>query len=238
MYKEILSKMKFEESEHSEYSYASEMGYCQRKTWYKRKGNPFYHNFATEVNFAQGNAIHDLVQSIFETRIAPMLGFRAIREVRINNMYIHGFIDVLLVNKDEIRIIEIKTTKTLPDKPYPHHINQLNTYMQPYIANQDKHHKKVTGTLFYIEKAVVYGNSPQREFNIEYNEDMFIETMQKAEELNEALENNILPPAEALINRNYWECRLCTYFVKCRKAGRDAIDLTINTTPEKDLVVN
>ncbi len=225
MYKEVLRNIEFEENDHSNFSYASEGDYCQRKLWYKRKGYPSFHNFPTEVNFKQGNAIHDLLQTLFETKIAPELGLIAHREVRINNEYIHGFIDVFMVNDKEIHIIEIKTTKTLPDAPYPHHVTQLNTYMQPYIANQNKHHKKVIGTLFYIEKAIIYGNSPQKEFNIEYSEDMFLRTMQRAEELKGALENNIVPPAEAMINKNYWECKLCSFYTMCRKTGKEATPL-------------
>lgn len=227
MYKEVIQNMSFEENSHSDHSYASEMGYCQRKTFYKRTGKPSYHNFPTEVNFKQGNAIHDLVQTLFEEKIAPTLGFRAIREVRINNEYIHGFIDVFMVNDKEIHIIEIKTAKSLPDYPYKHHISQLNTYMQPYVANADKHHKKVIGTLFYIEKAIIYGNSPQKEFTLKYDNDLFLDTMKKAEEMEEAIKNNILPPAEALINKTYWECKLCSYFTLCRASGREAKDLTV-----------
>lgn len=222
MFKEIIKNIKFKENEHSEYSYASETEFCERKLFYKRMGNKSYHDFSTAVNFAQGNAIHDLVQTLFEQQIAPQLHMRAIREVRINNEVIHGFIDVFLVNDKTIHLIELKTTKELPKKPMAHHVAQLNTYMQPYVANQDKHHKEVKGTLFYIEKAILNGNSPQAEFDIEFDEDLYINTMMRANEVKEYIARNELPPAEALITKSYWECRYCSYFSMCRKAGREA----------------
>ena len=113
----------------------------------------------------------------------------------------------------------------MPDKPLAHHVAQINTYMQPYVINQNKHKKNVKGTLFYIEKAIIYGNSPQKEFEITFDETLFTNTMVRAGELKESLEHNILPPAEALVNKNYWECKLCSYFTKCRAIGKDAVDM-------------
>lgn len=229
LFEKIVKDVIFKEQEHSDHSYASEMGYCERKLWYKRMGYPSSHNFSTAVNFAQGTAIHELIQGMFETYVAPKLGFRAFKEIRINIGNIHGFLDMMLVNKDEIHIIEIKTTKMLPNEPLPHHIRQLNTYLAPYILNQDKHHKAVRGTLYYVEKAIMYGNSPQREFDVQFDKALYDETMEKADRLEHALKYNILPPADALINKNYWECRLCSFFTACRNAGRDPVDMSGET---------
>ncbi len=225
MYKEILSKINFDEREHSDNSYASEMEFCQRKTFYKFIGVPFQHNFSTEINFAQGNALHELLQETFITKIAPMLGFRAVKEVRIINQYIHGYIDLMMVNNEEIDIIEIKTTKQLPKEPMAHHISQLNIYMQPYVANQDKNHKKVKGILFYIEKAQIWGNSPQAEFVIDFNQELYDRAMSRAMEIQEAIKDRILPPAEAKLNGNSWECKYCSAFMLCKKAGVNSKEL-------------
>lgn len=226
MFKEAIQNIKFEENGHSSFNYASETDYCIRKTWYKRMGYKSYHNLPTEINFTQGRAIHDLFQRLFIEEIAPALGYdNAYIEVRSNSERIHGFIDVFLSNDNEIHLIELKTTAKLPDKPLSHHITQLNTYMKAYVDNQHKHGKKVRGSLYYIEKAVVYGNSPQAEFEIEYSEDLYDETTARAFTIDEAVYANVMPPAEALINKQYWECKYCYFFKPCREAGREAQEI-------------
>jgi len=219
MFIEKISKTMFRENEHSDYTYASESDYCMRKTFYKRTGLETYHNFSTEVNFKQGNAIHSLLQDLFVTNIAPSMGYRAFKEVRINNDFIHGFIDVMLVNNESIVIIEIKTTKSLPAEPLTHHLTQINTYMHPYFVNKHNHRKTVLGVLLYVEKAIIYGNSPQREFVISYDDDLYNKTLVRAKQVKYYLDNEILPPAEAMINGNVWECKYCSFLLKCRQAG-------------------
>lgn len=222
MFKEILNMEMFKENEHSENAYASELDYCLRKIWYKRMGYESYHNLPTEINFKQGNAIHTLFQDLFVDK-AEALGYkRAYKEVRMNNEVIHGFMDMVFISDTEIHIMEIKSAKTLPKKPYSHHITQINTYMNPYIENQAKHKKKVRGTIYYVEKAVLGGNSPQVEFEISYDHSKFLSSMERSKQMKQALNDNILPVAEAKVNKNYWECKLCYFWNICRKAGREA----------------
>jgi len=220
MFENAIKDVKITEETHSQYGYASELGYCLRKLYYRRKGYVSQHDFSTAVNFAEGTAVHELIQSLFASTIAPQLGFRSYAEVKLHTGNIHGFIDVMLVNDTDIIIIEIKTAKSLPSEPLKHHVRQINTYLHPYVINKNKNHKNVKGILYYVEKAIMYGNSPQREFEVEYSDDLYKETISREKEIEKDVDNNILPPAEALAIKDYWQCRYCSYFTMCRKSGK------------------
>jgi len=216
MIEKILRNIRFPDSEHSDNMYASETTYCLRKLYYKRTGIPSTHSIETEINFTQGNALHSLFEDLIIKK-APDFGYRAYNEVRLNVNNIHGVIDVVLINSEEINIIELKTVLKLPDNPFKNHSTQLMIYMYPYIEYQEKHNKKVRGYLYYVEKAVLYGNSPQKEFEVKYDKVVIEKVFERTKLLNYSLEKNILPPAEALLKKEYWECNWCPYLKKCRE---------------------
>ena len=216
MIEKLLRNIRFEENEHSDNMYASETTYCLRKLYYKRKGIPSTHSIETEINFTQGNALHTLFEELIVTK-AVDYGYRGVNEVKLNIEGIHGIIDVMLVNKKEIHIIELKTVLKLPKTPFKNHLTQLMIYMYPYMKYQKKHKKTVKGYLFYIEKAVLYGNSPRKEFEVKYDESIIDEALERTKLLNYDLEKNILPPAEAFIKKEHWECNWCPYLKRCRE---------------------
>ncbi|WP_343577459.1 PD-(D/E)XK nuclease family protein [Mycobacterium sp.] len=221
---EIIKNKVFSESEHSDYAYVSDIDFCMRKLYYKRFLQSV-HYFETEINFSEGNAIHEVVQKIFKDDVGEKYNMRVFNEVTVNSNLIHGRIDVLMANNKEVFIIELKSTKMLPSKPYSHHISQLNTYMNFYMKGK----RKVRAFLLYIEKTTYGSNSPMREFEIKYSYEKYINVMQRAQILNKYLTQHALPPAEAkTVKTMAWECRYCSYFLKCSNNENIDIEGDIN----------
>lgn len=218
LFMNILDKMngiKIQENEHKgEYIYSSEVHYCQRKTYYKLAGLRGFHSFASETRMAQGNIIHELLQSGFN-EIVEELGYsRAISEVRSVTGIIHGRLDVMLISPHKKFIIEIKTVEKLPKVPYEHHISQLNLYLHNYVINAEKHGYEVKGILFYVSR---YGKG-ELSFEIPYSEERFENDMKYATETLDFYKAKVLPPPTALYDKtNYWECKVCPFLLTCRE---------------------
>lgn len=211
----IMESIKTPESIHEKgVIYASELAYCQRKTYYKLNGMQGFHSFPVEIKLSQGNALHELYQKNLMTLSPEELGYNRIF-VEVNNRTegIHGRMDVLLVRPDKKLIIEIKTVEKLPKYPLAHHYSQINAYMRNYALNGSKYGYEVEGMLLYVQR----DGRGSKVYEVKYSEEQFQRDLKRARETLQYYNDNILPPPTALLDKdNFWECNNCPFLLQCR----------------------
>ncbi len=98
------------------------------------------------------------------------------------------------------KVIEIKTTTRIPNRPYLTHVRQLNFYLGLF--------GKKEGTLIYIERN---GNG-RKEFSIKFDADMFLVDLARFEKLYRALTELRVPEREPTPL-----CNFCEYSFLCEK---------------------
>jgi CRISPR/Cas system-associated exonuclease Cas4 (RecB family) len=117
-------------------------------------------------------------------------------------MFVHE--NFIIVGKADIiteeKVIEIKTVKNLPEKPYPPHLRQINFYMK--LCGREK------GSLIYIKRET----KEQKTFSVDYDEDLFLEDLKRFEKLTKHLETTTVPEKERTKM-----CEFCEYKELCEK---------------------
>lgn len=129
---------------------------------------------------------------------------------------ISGRADDLIVvefTKDRY-LVEVKTTDGLRDKvekgylPRMDHKAQLNLYLKAY--------PKAKGIILYIDRS----DFDMEEFQMDFDEQLYQKTLERAEMLHKAIEERKLPPAEAKQNKDMsWQCNYCIHKAKCDRDG-------------------
>jgi CRISPR/Cas system-associated exonuclease Cas4 (RecB family) len=136
-------------------------------------------------------------------------------EVDVEAYGIHGRIDEIIIDVNTCIILDKKSTRNIPQKPYDHHIKQVK-----YYAVMLKHHKlyeeikgkKTYGAILYIDvdKAV----TKCFVFDVDVNDkDIENEIKFKSVVLESSIKNNVLPEPKPS-----WECGYCDFMVKCVKS--------------------
>lgn len=117
---------------------------------------------------------------------------------------LRGRADLLIVHTEGgDYAIEVKSCARLPSKPYPEHVQQLNSYLGML--------KLPKGFLLYVKKTALQ----LRVFNVSFSEQLFSELIERARKLHQYLSSQELPPPERL---GSFECEHCEYMLKCAKA--------------------
>jgi CRISPR/Cas system-associated exonuclease Cas4 (RecB family) len=204
--------------------YPSSIFSCLRQSYFSYLEMPIF-GLESLKAFSIGNAFHDLVQKSLKE-----YGDR--NNIIVNNelsdlhydtptFSIHGRLDVfMLVEGKEKHIIEIKShsdLRYLGAEGLESHKAQLNYYLH-FFPDAEGH-------LLYINKAhkkmddLNYKNF--RVYNgIKYNEELFGKMVSRAEKLDYYLKNKELPPAEAIVDGEKWQCFYCPFKEKCYKMER------------------
>jgi len=175
---------------------------CLRRSYYiKKHGFPMNEKLAYWLLF--GQVIHDMVEkeiAEYYNGKAEMQGY-----IKWDNVKVHATCDVLT----DQYVIEIKTCNRIPYKPYDNHREQLNAYL--HIFNRQ------IGKLVYISRSQLQSHV----FTIQPEYTLFVETMQKAVVLDQALKNNKPPRCNLSLDQRKFYCRDCPYKDKCTDDAND-----------------
>ena len=146
-----------------------------------------------------------LVGTAFHQAILPELAeiingtVEPIKRYNHNNVTITAIPD-LITNK---YVIELKTCNRIPDKPYPNHVEQTNTYM--YIFN------KAIGKIIYISRSQFKFTV----FTILQDHGLFIKTMHKAVILDNAIKRDKAPKPLMPDDQLKFYCKRCYFKPNC-----------------------
>lgn len=193
--------------------YPSEIGGCLRKTWFSYK---IPKKIKTELLriFEAGNMLHEFVTEVIKSeknKEVELLKSEMPIRVHGKDFVISGRIDnlVLLRVDGKELLVEVKSTKFLPDEPKSDNIMQLQFYM--YAA------KIWDGAILYIQK----DNLQTKTFHIRCRKQTIQKILERFENLHESLITDKIPEAEAKLDENKkWMCMYCDYKEECEKAGR------------------
>lgn len=190
--------------------YVSEISSCIRRNYYSYFEETEY-SYSSYKFFAIGNALHELIQKILSKSVTDNEWIKERNEVshkyKGKDFEIHGRLDSIVTDKDKNKyIIEIKTTSNLNFSPSTEHTEQLNFYLHSY--------PKAIGYLLYLNTAKKRFGSDNyiemKEYKIEYNTNLFNESVKKIERLHQALTNKELPEAESKNDKDKkWHCLVC-----------------------------
>ena len=204
--------------------YATDLGTCIRKSWYK------YQEWAEEEIideedeeelgkklriFERGHVMQDWITERLEAHVKE-IGGTLREEVSVvipcleEQFVIRGRIDNLIQTQEGYQIIEVKSTARIPSPrgkkimPQPHHVAQVMPYLL-YSPN-------AKAGILYIEpaslKTVFY--------EVKFDRFAMGELWKKAKDLHHCLIDNILPVAEAkrVVHEN-WQCKYCEFIHVC-----------------------
>jgi len=139
-------------------------------------------------------------------------------EVELNALGVVGSIDEIFAVGDNIIILDKKTTRKIPNKPYEHHKKQVGYYS---VLLEEQYGIKATkGAIAYINVGAVSSVWDQRiqvyvwDISEEERKKFREELEKKVTVISYALEHDKIPPATPS-----WECNVCPYFQKCIKVG-------------------
>lgn len=194
--------------------YPSEIGGCIRKTWFTYKKPKKIEAGLLRI-FEAGNMLHEFVAEVIKSEKNPeveLLKQEMPVKVKEKDFIISGRIDNLVLAKinGERVLVEVKSTKRLPDNPHVQNIMQLQFYM--YATEIHK------GMILYIQK----DNLQTRWFDIRYDTMQVRRILERFKKLHECLKRNSIPEAEARRNPHLeWMCRYCDYREECERGGKD-----------------
>jgi len=192
--------------------YPSEVGGCLRKTWFSYK-KPKQVNPDLRKIFEAGNRLHSFVAEVLDSdknKHIELLDSEIPIKIEEQDFLVSGRIDNLILVKIENKkiLVEVKSTKFLPEKPYESHIMQLQLYLH---ATWNKN-----GALLYIQK----DNLKSKWFDIVYDEQLVHKIIERFRKLHESLIKNEVPDPEAKNDENIsWMCKNCNYFDECNSLG-------------------
>ena len=196
--------------------YPSEIGSCLRKMWYSYK---VPREVEPEVKriFEVGNIVHGFVVDVLKSEKNPHVELLKSEEpfqMKVDDFIVSGRIDdiILVKQNNEKILVEAKSTKSVEyvREPSPAYVMQLQLYM---------HHTEVhRGIILYIEKS----NLKSKIFNVDYNERVANEAMERFRKIDKCLKRDIIPFAESKHRAGWgWMCGYCQYKDECEKIGTE-----------------
>jgi len=195
--------------------YPSEIGGCIRKTWFSYK-KPKQVKAELMRIFEAGNMLHEFISAVIRSEKNPeveLLQEEMPIKIEEKDFMISGRVDNLILVKisDEKILVEVKSTKMLPQYYNKQHEMQLQLYMHATEVHN--------GMILYIQK----DNLKTKWFDINYNEKIIKKIVEKFGMLDKSLKQDKMPEAEAKLNSEIsWMCRYCDYKEDCDKVGLHA----------------
>lgn len=141
-----------------------------------------------------GNALHSLLEDAFKKSSFKVFNEEKII-VKFPEFSIHGRYDLKVQLNDEEYIVEVKSCSELPEKPFEHHVEQLNFYLNCENLRY--------GYLLYVEKKKLECKA----FRIHVSIVLFEKTLNRIAELHKALTDGKIPSK----NSFEWNGRICEY---------------------------
>lgn len=138
--------------------------------------------------------------------------FSEIHELDVYGMGIHGRIDEIIIDGDRAIIIDKKTTRKIPNKPYEHHIHQIR-YYGILLKNSDVwellKNKKMYGCVLYID--VNLGAIEAFPFSMNPNDTVLESEMRRKISVLQNALNERKPPEPKMT----WLCQFCDFILDC-----------------------
>jgi CRISPR/Cas system-associated exonuclease Cas4 (RecB family) len=167
--------------------------------------------------FEVGNIVHGFVVDVLKSEKNPHVELLKSEEpfqMKIDDFVVSGRIDdIILVKQNSEKIlVEAKSTKSVEyvREPSPAYVMQLQLYM---------HHTEVhKGIILYIEKS----NLKSKVFNVNYNERVANDALDRFRKIDKCLKQDIIPFAESKQRAGWgWMCGYCQYKDECDKIGAE-----------------
>lgn len=220
--KEVISKhlARYELPDYYDGEYwPSQIWQCLRKQYLMRV-SPIPMPLESLRTLTLGTIIHEFIADILKKEES----IRVMSEVpiRIPHPTRHDIVisgradDIIIITVGKTRyVVEIKTIDDLETKrqrnfiPKIEHKAQLNLYLKAYPGAK--------GILLYIDRS----NFEMEEFEVNFDPELFNDSISRVELLHEYLTKRELPPPEAKNNPEMqWQCSYCEYRNKCERLSK------------------
>ncbi len=202
--------------------YPSEIGGCLRKTWYSYKVPKATDTKLARV-FEAGNMLHEFIAEVIKSeknKDVELLQSEMPIQIKTKDFVISGRIDNLVLLKvcdingkfkdDDCKqvLLEVKSTKFLPEFCKKEHEMQLQLYMRATGVEN--------GIVLYVQK----DNIETKWFDVKLNVVEGEKIIERFEKIHESLVCGKMPIAEAKMNKeDKWMCDYCPWKEECDKEG-------------------
>lgn len=136
------------------------------------------------------------------------------KSIRVGDVV--GKMDEMIEIGNNKIIIDKKTTKQLPNKPFEHHIKQVEYYSALLWSSEGVDVRY--GCVLYID----VNNKKVKAYVFEIKRDKMLilkEIMDKVSKLKEYMNKRKIPPPDVS-----WKCNFCRWFERCVRAGVDEVE--------------
>lgn len=208
-----LDKESFDSlGDRSKYIGASDVGGCPYKIIKSKLEKPVY-DIEKHIVFQRGHLAEDLV-----AKMLTGLPYKSQVELKgdIDNFPLIAHLDFLVQTGQRSIVVEAKTVSAPVDEPYESWVLQVQFQMGLLLNElQDEDHI-VEG---YVV-AVDLNKGWHEIFKIDFDDDLFLIALNKAQHLADCLTNGVEPKA---VIQNY--CGTCPYTIECPKQGCFATEM-------------
>jgi CRISPR/Cas system-associated exonuclease Cas4 (RecB family) len=138
--------------------------------------------------------------------------FSEVHELDVYGMGVHGRIDELMINEDKAIIVDKKTTRKIPSKPYDHHVKQVQYYavlLKSSEVWEMLKDKKMYGCVLYID--VNLGAIEAFPFVVNPNDAAIEREMREKITILQKALNERKPPEPKMS----WLCQYCDFLFYC-----------------------
>lgn len=196
----------------------SQIFVCIRKQYY----SVFLEERPSEAQlklFEAGNLVHEFLANLL-SEWGEKNKVKVLKEVPIRiphhelmDIVVSGRADDLIFLDDGSRryLVEVKTTKNLEwliskeALPKKEHLAQLNFYLRAYPNSH--------GILLYVDRSTF----KMRQFDVDFNQQLYRQVMDRVKVLHGYITRHLLPPPEAKETGQQWMCKECYFSEMCDK---------------------
>jgi CRISPR-associated exonuclease Cas4 len=196
----------------------SEAGGCLRKNWYTFKIPKEVDKPLSRI-FEAGNRLHEFVADVIESeknKQVQLLEKELPIMIQREGYMVAGRIDdlILVLLEGKKYLVEVKSTKYLPNEPRSEHLMQLQLYMHAMSVNN--------GILLYVRK----DDLQTRQFEELYNEEKTSRILERFDKLHKHLVSEEIPEPEAkMVEEKGWMCAFCPYAKECEEEEKKKREL-------------
>ena len=194
----------------SKYIGASDIAGCLRKS-YLDKVDPKEISSKQAIIFQRGHISEELIKLGLDIKKIPYK-----YQEEISDGFIKAHLDFLFTKKDEMIVVEVKSSTNIPENIYESWMLQIQ--LQMHLV-QKKHSKYTRGYIVCINS----GTGEVKDFEVFYNESLAQIALDKAEELWKSLKHKKAPEAEEQLY-----CSKCPHREDCpifKKGAEEVNDM-------------
>jgi len=178
---------------------------CLRRAYYSKKHPIHAADEASALVLWIGKKLHETI--VCEDGHEVEVELQIADEVSVK-----GSIDEMCQIDGYTVIIDKKTTRNIPSKPYDHHVKQVKIYAM--ILYKTRGIRVQYGGILYIDVNNLYSKLYMFPVQMLEIEQLYNEVVEKAWKLYIAMKENTAPEAEP-----GWICKYCPYWQLCVQHG-------------------